>query len=1216
MYKKHLFISLVFLGVFSNLPAQKKPAEKYQSLLWEISGNGLGKPSYLFGTMHVSSKMAFHLSDSFYQALRSVDAVALELNPELWQGQMARLDQLKDNYASFVQPAGNDFLTENSFRLENYVTELTAALSTEPAVVNNLLYRSYKTREDFEEDTFLDLYIYQTGRKLGKRPAGVEDYYEAEKLVLEAYGDMAREKKKKNIDLDGESIRDISEKVQNAYRRGDLDLMDSLDNLMERSDAFREKFLFKRNEIQANSIDSIIRKTSLFAGVGAAHLPGSRGVIELLRNKGYTLRPVKMTDRDGVQRNSIDNLNVPVSFQKRVSEDGFYSVDVPGELFKINQDYQSPDRRQFADMSNGSYYMVTRVPTHAAFLNQPEEKVQKKVDSVLYENIPGKLLSKKEIEKNSYKGYDIVARTRRGDLQRYNIFITPFEILIFKMSGKEDYVSGKEASQFFSSIQLKEQTYSPVNFSPAHGGFTIRLPHAPHQYLNNTTADGRWEYEAVDKATGEAYLVLKQSVYNYNFIDEDTFTLSLLEASFHNDELFDKQLSRKQVSFNGKTALEVKERLKDGSLVNALFYINGPHYYTIAVRGNTVNAVEYFHSFRPAPYQYQSPVAYIDTFLHAKVQTAIVPEIDEGLRRIIEQAADDAANGYNYSGYISYWPKTRSGIFKSDSTGEMVAVQVQAFPKYFYIKDSAKYWASEIEDLRSKSEMILGSVRYINDKDVFGIGISLKDTGSSKIINRLMLVKNNYKYMLAGISDSLYDQKEFAQSFFATFRPLPDTDYRNIYENKLPQFMNDLFSKDSAVQSRAQQSISNIYFGRGGVPAIQRALGRLSIADKDYYEVKNKLIAELGYIKDSTGGVIVPLLKKIYDQSADTSLFQNEVIKALSRLQTKEAYTALRQLLLKDPPIFDNGYDLNSVFSNLADTLRLSAGLFPDVLQLFTLDDYKDKLLSLLVKGVDSNFIGKAGYEKYFPNIFIDAKVALKKQKNRDEKRRQSATKNKDTEAIRVFSSPGSDNNPLSSYAILLMPFYDTNKEVQLFFNGLLRSGDEKLKLNTAVLMLKNNKPVADSIMQSLAANEKYRGMLYDKLVKNKIANKYPLRYRSQLDLARSYILMENDYDRMDSLVYLSKQAASYKGLPGYVYFFKYRIQKDNDWKIGIVGLQPLDEKELSSEPVISQLTDVKIKADEPLADQLNAQLKRILFTLHKSGKNFFAANDEFRRFD
>ena len=61
------------------------------------------------------------------------------------------------------------------------------------------------------------------------------------------------------------------------------------------------------------------------------------------------------------------------------------------------------------------------------------------------------------ITRNGYKGIDITNKTRRGDIQRYNIFITPFEIIVFKMSGTGDYVkNGDEAKRFFGSIQLKE----------------------------------------------------------------------------------------------------------------------------------------------------------------------------------------------------------------------------------------------------------------------------------------------------------------------------------------------------------------------------------------------------------------------------------------------------------------------------------------------------------------------------------------------------------------------------------------------------------------------------------------------------------------------------------------------------------------------------------------------------------------------------------------
>ena len=53
-------------------------------LLWEISGNGLTKNSYLYGTMHVSRKVAFRLDDVFYHALEKSEAIALESDPTQW----------------------------------------------------------------------------------------------------------------------------------------------------------------------------------------------------------------------------------------------------------------------------------------------------------------------------------------------------------------------------------------------------------------------------------------------------------------------------------------------------------------------------------------------------------------------------------------------------------------------------------------------------------------------------------------------------------------------------------------------------------------------------------------------------------------------------------------------------------------------------------------------------------------------------------------------------------------------------------------------------------------------------------------------------------------------------------------------------------------------------------------------------------------------------
>lgn len=62
--------------IFSSTNSGKSSSKKYGSLLWEISGKGMKQPSYLFGTMHVSNKLASNLGDTFYNALKSVETVS------------------------------------------------------------------------------------------------------------------------------------------------------------------------------------------------------------------------------------------------------------------------------------------------------------------------------------------------------------------------------------------------------------------------------------------------------------------------------------------------------------------------------------------------------------------------------------------------------------------------------------------------------------------------------------------------------------------------------------------------------------------------------------------------------------------------------------------------------------------------------------------------------------------------------------------------------------------------------------------------------------------------------------------------------------------------------------------------------------------------------------------------------------------------------------
>lgn len=1202
--------------------AQKNTSKKYPSLLWEITGNGLKKPSYLFGTMHVSSKLAFHLSDSFYHAIQSVDAVALELNPDKWQGQMANLDQLKLNYNRYARAAGNDYLNENSFRINNYDDELKTALSTEPAMVNGLLYRSYKTKEDFEEDTFLDLYIFQTGKKLGKRATGVEDYYETEKIILQAYADMANDKKKKMIDTDGESMGDIVEKLQDAYKRGDLDLMDSLDNLTNQSAAFREKFMFRRNEIQAASIDTILKKSSLFVGVGAAHLAGEKGVIELLRKMGYRLRPVKMENRDAIRKESIDNIKVPVNFITNVSEDGFYKVNMPGPLYKWNEEYSKADRRQYADMANGCYYQVTRVRTHAALMGHAEDDVRKKIDSLLYENIPGKILKKTVIKKNGYTGYDITNKTRRGDLQRYNILITPFEVLIFKISGKENYIDGAEGNQFFSSINLKEQVNTAIQYSPAQGGFTVQFSQAPSAYYNTDCSDGikRWEYEANDKANGNAYLVFKKSVYNFKFIEEDSFDLQLIETSFRNPDLFEYQLQRSNGYTQGYPSLDVREKMKDSSTLTARYIIQGPHYYVIAVKSKKdedASAIQFINSFKITSFQYNPTQSFIDTFLHYKVATPVIPLIDTGYRAASEKAAEDVAASGTYSN--NYWPRKRFATFINDSTGEMVAVSMQAYPAYYTVKDSSKFWTNEINDSYDKDDLVLHSKIYFENKDGSkGYRFKLTDTGSTRVFNRMLLLKNNYMFSMVTLGDTLTKPSSFVNSFESSFTPDVKTG-KDIFTSSLDSFFVNLFSPDSTTRAKTRKMISDLYYGEKGAAPLMNAINKLSPGDKDYFETKTKLIAELGYIKDSSQPVVVDFLTRLYKKVSDTSLFQNEILEALARHKSKKAISALKELVLQDPPVFDNEYGYTSLFSHFNDSLKLSASLYPELLQLATVTDYKEPVVSLLASLVDSGLVKGSDYKSYFNTLLFDAKIEMKKQQGKDERKMEASRKTDDMDyaaPVNYRYMNTKEKEALTDYAILLAPFYKQNDNVQQLFTRMLNTKSNDLKLSAAITLIKNNQAVNDSILDNLAASDQTRSKLYQELIAINKLSLFPLKYKTQVAIARSFLLADKNFDQIDSIVLLNKQVAGFEHSKGMVYFFKYRIKKDDDWKIGISGLQPLDSTEVSGDNQLANMTDKKLKTDKPVNGQLQEQLKKTIFSLRNSSLHFYESQRYYFRYD
>jgi hypothetical protein len=322
----------------------------------------------------------------------------------------------------------------------------------------------------------------------------------------------------------------------------------------------------------------------------------------------------------------------------------------------------------------------------------------------------------------------------------------------------------------------------------------------------------------------------------------------------------------------------------------------------------------------------------------------------------------------------------------------------------------------------------------------------------------------------------------------------------------------------------------------------------------------------------------------------------------------------VKEILIKDPPVFDNAQDYGRLFDLFEDSLALSKSLFPDVLQLASLEDYKPHVNSLLRSMVDSGFVKAKNYNSYFTKLYFDAKVLLKKQQNKDEKKLQQETTDEDNSTPFAFRSMFSNiisvnyntSSPLQDYAVLLAPFYNKEDVVPKFFDKLLQSKDVTVQLIAIKVLLANNKKLPDTLLPSIASQDQYRARLLAMLEKLGKKELFPARYNNQEDIARSILSNDRSYSKFADLKLVDKRELSVNGDKGMVYLFKYKVNAEDDWKMGISGMQPLNPKEVSSKVDVVKLTDRRLRPDQPVNDQFDQQIKRLLFTKHKSARQFY----------
>ncbi len=1148
----NFLLTLFFLSSLTTF-SQKR----HEGLLWEISGNGLTEASYLYGTMHVSNKLAFNVSDSFYFCLNKAKGIALESSPASWMEDYRDMGAFSSNGN---YDYGDDFYKKAFKASETKSEVIFDLLENKNGLMNQILYRFRPGNEDYQESTFLDMFIFQAGAKNGRPIYSLEELDEVNKLSALA---MTPDKEKKRDNSNNNYLEKEGKRkfvlLEEAYRRGDLDQIDSLSKSGNPTEVYHKYFIVERNRNMVRRMDSIMHQHSIFTGIGAAHLPGNEGAIELLRDMGYTVRPVsaKSSGKSHKMRKKLEGLYKSVEFEQSKTSDGFISVNTPGELYEMPSYTRGKMEYLCPEPINGGYFSVVRLFTYGPIFNKTPEYYKKTLDSLLYIATPGELMKKEDITVNGHSGYNILTKTSKNALVQYNIIFTPTEIVVFKGSGNDNYIQKTEPQAFFNKIQLSANSSEWQDVSPKFGGAAWKMKGMVSGQDMIEGMDDTWMdpmFQSYDRASNEYYQVMRYSYNDLDYIEEDSFDLAYL-GKVYGDNLGYEIESSAFGNSNGYNAvrqvLKQKEDVSGQSEHLELKVLTeGGMYYLMSTTASGENANTFFNSFTFSDFviddEYEE---WEDTTLFYTVNT---------LKK--EEDSDYPTPGYG--GYYdeeeedkSYLGGTDSKMHYSIKSQESIYVGYSKFHNYDGASSFEDFWDYREKRLANEHKFIVSrKVQSEEDGDPV-LSFMLTDTGSAKGIMTKLRLHHGVLYTLQTLVDSTKGMSTFSQTFFDSFKPTDTLVGRDIFEDKALVFKEQVFGTDSLDKVNAMKSISKVDFEDKDVSTVVKTYTEFEFDEDEESKQRNDLIMSLGNVETQEA---YDFLNGVYDTNNFNSDLQFIVLKCFSYTETQEAYDAIENQLMNNTPFTENKTKLN-FFNNLYDSLELSKGYFPKMLELSQYPEYKPHVVELLSRGLLDSMYSFKDFSSEKSSIYRNANIELK---------RTVANQDKDKKKGSYYNR-GSQTTPFKNmfihYYALMCEFKNKgHKDSEDFFKDIYRITDKKFLIEAEIIHHKLGMKVDTANINEVVNDLEYKVWAYNRLEKNDMLD-YFTPTVSQEDMAFA-ILYNYGYDEEeDTAVFLKKVMVDNGKTNGYVYFFKRKTEKTKNWMIDYVGLQPEDVSEFKT---------------------------------------------------
>ena len=280
-----LLLFTLFISLFSNAQELEK------SLLWKISGNGLKKPSYLFGTIHLTCDTS--LDANTLNALETTEQLYLELDMDdkSIQMKLMKLMMMKDGAKLSTLLSPEDFKILDEFMKKNLNMSAKLFDSFKPFMISSMLFpKMLDCKSQSVESELMKITKEQNEEIFGLEKA--EDQMKVfDEISYQDQADELLKTVKDNLEKDKKEFQEMITIYQNKDIEGMLKMMSDSDNKITSEN--QDILLNNRNKNWIPIMVKIMKDKPTFFGVGAGHLAGEEGVIKLLRKKGYKVEAVQ-----------------------------------------------------------------------------------------------------------------------------------------------------------------------------------------------------------------------------------------------------------------------------------------------------------------------------------------------------------------------------------------------------------------------------------------------------------------------------------------------------------------------------------------------------------------------------------------------------------------------------------------------------------------------------------------------------------------------------------------------------------------------------------------------------------------------------------------------------------------------------------------------------------------------------------------------------------